>query len=112
MAKKKKTVKKKQEGINGVTFKMLVDAIRTASQKNVFFRNQRLVLIVPEAGRRDQASVYSGLTREEVALIHGAGVTFADRGVASVFSKDKVLRGLLVKLQEVGRITGAGVIKE
>ncbi len=100
-----------QVGINGVTFLMLMKAIGKATEKNKYFINQKFILIRNPNPIVDKASVESGLLREEVALIHGSGITFKDRGVASVFKKDRVLCKLLKKLQEVDRLRGVGALK-
>jgi len=100
-----------QVGINGVNFLMLVKAIEKATKKNKYFINQKFSLKRNPNPIVDKASVESGLLREEVALIHGSGITFKDRGVASVFKKDRVLCGLLKKLQEVDRLRGVGALK-
>lgn len=100
-----------QVGINGVTFLMLMKAIGKATENNKYFINQKFILIRNPNPIVDKATVESGLLREEVALIHGSGITFKDRGVASVFKKDRVLCELLKKLQEVDRLRGVGALK-
>ena len=100
-----------QVGISGVNFLKLVTAIEKATKSNKYFINQKFSLKRNPNPMVDKATVESGLLREEVALIHGAGITFKDRGVASVFKKDRVLCKLLKKLQEVGRLRGVGALR-
>ncbi len=102
---------KDQVGINGVNFIELVAAIEKATKNNRYFINQKFSLKRNPNPMVDKATVESGLLREEVALIHGSGITFKDRGVASVFKTDRVLCGLLKKLQEVDRLRGVGALK-
>lgn len=109
--KRKKVEAQKKQGINGVTFRMIIDAIEKASKKNKEFLRNKFVLEKNPNATVDKASVFSGLMREEVVLIHGSGLTFKDRGTASIFKTDRKLKDILKKLQEVGRLRGTGALK-